>query len=292
MNKNKVVILNITHGDNPYCDKPPFLPIAAGACRHDITTDADGEDNISKKNRWYGDFTSIYWAWKNLKNVDVIGTSHYRRYILDEDSSTHKLFYTWEEFCSKERSVSSFCKELEKYDFIMPYPVDFQVTLREQYVEAHPYPENLKLVDSVLKEMCPEASLIWEKYMNGHTMRYGFLFITTWSNFDQLCSWLYPILQRCEERLSLSNFSGYQERVIAFLYERLVPVFIETYGMTVKSYPMCLITESMQVLYYEREQYEQMSRFYKDQYEQIRKSKAYRLGKFLLHPFNFLRRKK
>ena len=105
MKKPKVVILNITHGDNPYMDQPPFLPIAAGACRSDIVNDACGEDNISAKNKWYGDFTSLYWAWKNLKDIDIIGTSHYRRYLVDDDVLNQwqqEYVLSWDKFAKRK----------------------------------------------------------------------------------------------------------------------------------------------------------------------------------------------
>ena len=134
MKKQKVVILNITHGDHPYMDKSPFLPIATGACRNDILNDACGDDNISCKNKWYGDFTSIYWAWKNLKNVDIIGTSHYRRYLSNRESEYKISYITWKDFCKSNYSVSIFEKALKEYDFLMPYPMDLKGdSIYEQY---------------------------------------------------------------------------------------------------------------------------------------------------------------
>ena len=38
-------------------------------------------DSISNKNDSYCELTGMYWALKNLKNVDVIGLCHYRRYF-------------------------------------------------------------------------------------------------------------------------------------------------------------------------------------------------------------------
>lgn len=243
MSKPKVVILNITHGDNPYMDKSPFLPIAAGACRSDITNDACGEDNISHKNKWYGDFTSLYWAWKNLKDIDIIGTSHYRRYLADKNYLKRIAYeIDWNDFYRNSYSLRSFKKDLKKYDFIMPYPIGFDYNLKEQYISSHPFPENIDVVTDALEEIHPEAVPVWKAYMNGQTMQYGFLFMTTWKNFDGLCSWLYPVLLRCEAKIDVDKYKGYQERVIAFLYERLVPVYLETYKKKIKAYPMYYIT--------------------------------------------------
>ena len=62
----------------------PYLPIQLGKTLTDvdlgITTDNTG-DNISYKNLSFCELTGVYWAWKNLKNTDVIGLCHYRRYF-------------------------------------------------------------------------------------------------------------------------------------------------------------------------------------------------------------------
>lgn len=235
----KMVILNITHGDNVFCTKKHFLPVAAGACRNDIANDACGEDNISFKNKYYGDFTSLYWAWKNLKNVDIIGTSHYRRYISDRKCLSEVQYnVTWNSFDKYYYNTSLYRNLLKKYDFIMVKPLTIFKTIEEHYIECHPYPENLKIVEDVLNEIAPTYVESWNKYLNSKQIQFGFLFITKWKHFDNLCSWLYPILSAIEQRIDLKQYEGYQSRVIAYLYERLVPVYL--YNNNLEIYHMSM----------------------------------------------------
>lgn len=240
----KMVILNITHGDHPYCTKNGFLPIAAGACRNDILNDACGEDNISHKNRYYGDLTSIYWAWKNLREIDIIGTSHYRRYISDI-AYLPEVEYSvdWESFNSYHYKTNNFKRLLKKYDFIMVRTLCLEETIGQQYIACHPYPENLKIVDDVLSEIYPDYTIYWRQYLESNNLQYGFLFMTKWVHFDGLCSWLFPILEAVEARIDCSKYEGYQSRVIAYLYERLVPVYIYKNNLSIFHMPMFIVSE-------------------------------------------------
>lgn len=246
MKKPKVVILNITHGDNPYMDQPPFLPIAAGACRPDITTDADGEDNISAKNKWYGDFTSIYWAWKNLKDVEIIGTSHYRRYLVDSywlSKWQNEYPLSWTNFCNHQYQLWKLTIKLRYYDFVMLNPIQLGMTIREQYIMCHPFPENIDYVTEVLKKIHPESVDIWLKILDEDSMQLGYLFLTRRERFDELCEWLYPVLVELEKRIDLSKYEGYQSRVVAYLYERLVPVYIRTKRYKIRHTAMYFIDQ-------------------------------------------------
>ena len=244
MKKPKVVILNITHGDNPYMNQSPFLPIAAGACRSDITNDACGEDNISSKNKWYGDFSSLYWAWKNLKDVDIIGTSHYRRYLVDDDvlndwQSEYAL--SWDKFSKRKYKSDHLVKLLNECDFVMLKEFKFQTTTREQYIQCHPYPQNLMYVTNALEKIHPESVAVWKDILEKRSMQPGYLFLTRWEKFNELCEWLYPVLEELEKQIDVTQYEGYQSRVIAFLYERLVPVFIQTKGYRIEQRSIYLI---------------------------------------------------
>lgn len=301
--KPKVVILNITHGDNPYMDQPPFLPIAAGACRHDITTDADGVDNISAKNKWYGDFTSIYWAWKNLKDVDIIGTSHYRRYLADSDWLSiweNEYPLLWESFRTRKYQVWKLTRLLRKCDFVMLYALQLDRTVREQYIQYHPFPENIDYVTEALQMVHPESVDLWFQILEEKSIQLGYLFISRWGRFEELCEWLYPVLVELEKRIDLSKYEGYQSRVIAFLYERLVPVFIRTKGYKIEQ-RSCYFIESSSTCTVKNYK-KQYIRYCKSQYKRkIKKiikrivplspdSFWYRLGKLLLKPFRWMKK--
>ena len=268
MKKQKVVILNITHGDNPYMDQSPFLPIAAGACRTDITNDACGEDNISAKNKWYGDFTSLYWAWKNLKDVDIIGTSHYRRYLADDDLLSpmgDQYLLSWENFAKRNYKSKRLVKLLDECDFVMLKEFVFETTVKEHYILCHPYPENMEYVTETLKKIHPESVDIWLQMLEEKSLQPGFLFVTKWQQYQELCEWLYPVLVELENQIDLSKYDGFQSRVIAFLYERLVPVFIRTKQYKVNQRALYLIDPSSKysVEDYRRLYYKNKFLFYK-----------------------------
>ena len=93
MNEN-VKILVACHKPDVYPTDDLYLPVHVGKALSEldlgIQTDNEGV-NISAKNPYYCELTAIYWAWKNLKNVDIIGLCHYRRYF-DFHNQCDKVF--------------------------------------------------------------------------------------------------------------------------------------------------------------------------------------------------------
>lgn len=79
----KIQILVAAHKKFPMPTAAGYLPVLVGAKKNykaDIPYQRDDEgDNISEKNPNYNELTAIYWAWKNLKDVDAVGLVHYRR---------------------------------------------------------------------------------------------------------------------------------------------------------------------------------------------------------------------
>ena len=75
------------HKQFPMPNKDGYMPVLVGATRNykpeiSYQRDDDGE-NISVKNPNYNELTAVYWAWKNLKNVDAIGLVHYLSLFFD-----------------------------------------------------------------------------------------------------------------------------------------------------------------------------------------------------------------
>ena len=82
-------ILVCAHKDTFVKNDKLYIPIQVGKetsnCSLNFQGDNEG-DNISKRNESYCELTAHYWAWKNLKEFDIIGLCHYRRYFKLEDS--------------------------------------------------------------------------------------------------------------------------------------------------------------------------------------------------------------
>ena len=81
---NKMKILVCTHKPGFVLQDDIYTPIQVGKALSNVDLGFLGDDkgdNISVKNKEFCELTAMYWAWKNLKNLDVIGLCHYRRYF-------------------------------------------------------------------------------------------------------------------------------------------------------------------------------------------------------------------
>lgn len=241
-----MTILNITYADKKYYNGHSFLPISAGSLNSNIQSDNTG-DNISEKNPRYGELTAVYWAWKNLKNVDIIGMSHYRRFLMTRSSGFVKTHYdiTWENFLDLNYNPKVFETDLKKYDFVVSKKWHFEgKTIESQYLEHHPFPEDLQLLRSILLDLHLEAVPFYDEYLKGSDTYTCCLFVTSWEQFDKLCSWMFPVLFELEKRLDFSKYNVYQQRMIAFLYERLLNVYFKLGNYQMKEYPFYFIDNS------------------------------------------------
>ena len=105
----KTTIFICAHKEVPLPQHPFFLPIQAGATMHEHIANYqpdDEGDNISIKNPHFCELTCHYWAWKNLKNVDIVGLNHYRRFFdftkIWPQFSADKHFIKTEDFLNQE----------------------------------------------------------------------------------------------------------------------------------------------------------------------------------------------
>ena len=180
------------HYENPFWTLKTdiYTPIQAGRAlsgnRLDMIGDDTGE-NISHKNLTYGEFTAMYWIWKNARS-DYIGYCHYRRYFCFKDSLLRRIIsalvtrdnyfsyrlFTWYGKITKYSRfrytdttdndllgrIGVFNEQdiynlIDKHPFVVARRVNFNTSLRRHYMTFH-LPEDWDLMISTVNRIHPD----------------------------------------------------------------------------------------------------------------------------------------
>jgi len=169
-----------------------------------VTTDDTGE-NISGRNQQYCELTGLYWIWKNAKE-DYVGMVHYRRHFL--------LPENW-----LERMIEN------DIDVILPVPLYVAPCLSENYRERHIATDWDYLMEYIQKNLSTEYTTAVE-FFNGCLYSPCNMLIAKKTVFDELCSWLFPILDAVAVHIGKRE-DKYQNRYPGFMAERLMTYFFE-----------------------------------------------------------------
>lgn len=244
MSNTKIFIC--AHKEVPLPQHPYFLPVQAGAALHDHISgyqpDDEG-DNISIKNPHFCELTCHYWAWKNLKNVDIVGLNHYRRYFdftrKWPQFSADKRFIETKSFLSRDYQFPDLEKLLSKYDIILPVARHWRVSNTQQYADYH-IAKDWEILRQIIKERHPDYMPAFEKTMDHSNKSVGYnMFITHWKHFDAYSEWLFDILFEVERRVSPVE-DPIQSRIYGYMSERLINVFCENYKLRIKHFPLIM----------------------------------------------------
>lgn len=221
-------ILVCTHRKAPLLNDDVYIPIQVGRAEVDFDLGYQNDNegiNIGDKHYHYGEFTGIYWAWKNMKNVDYIGWCHYRRYFLINSLALRDLVKIDLKKINVAKSNYYIEKLLNKYDVILPK----KKTLVKSYWSLYSSMENEKnliLLSEVLEKKYPEYLSTFNKLIkNTNRIELLCMFITSWKVFDKYAEWLFSILEELELFTSNPNNPLSRERSLAFLGEILMPLF-------------------------------------------------------------------
>lgn len=243
---SNIKIFVCAHKEVPLPQHPYFLPIQAGAALHDhingYQPDNEG-DNISIKNPHFCELTCHYWAWKNLKNVDIVGLNHYRRYFdftrKWPQFSADKHFIATEEFLKQDYIFPDLEKLLSKYDIILPVARHWRVSNTQQYGDYH-IAKDWEMLRQIIKERHSDYMPAFEKTMDNSNKSVGYnMFITHWKYFDAYSKWLFDILFEVEKRVPPID-DPIQSRIYGYMSERLINVFCEHHRLHIKYIPLIM----------------------------------------------------
>lgn len=236
----------------PSFDDNIFLPIQVGRAdalqKLDMTGDDTG-DNISKKNSFYAEVTALYWAWKNLKDVDLIGLCHYRRFF-DFHKQIPQYLPSMDVALS---NLSSFDVNIPtrimdlcyKGGIVVAKPTIYPFNLMTAYCIGH-ISDDFRTLESIIKKNQPThvVETFYEVMYNNNKFIPCNMFIMKKEDFDNYCEWLFPILFEMEENIEFTHYNEYQSRVLGFMSERLFNVWLKSNQKKLIFKPIIRFTEN------------------------------------------------
>jgi hypothetical protein len=225
---------------------PYFLPVQAGAALREAIPgyqpDNEGE-NISVKNPHFCELTCHYWVWKNLKDIDIVGLNHYRRYFDFQKKwpqfSADKRFIRTDDFLRQPYHFPDLEQLLQQYDIILPVARHWRVSNTQQYAEYH-IAKDWEMLRQIIKERSPQYIPAFEKTMDHSNKAVGYnMFITHWKHFEAYSEWLFDILFEVERRVPPID-DPVQSRIYGYMSERLINVFCEHHQLRIKHLPLIM----------------------------------------------------
>lgn len=167
--------------------------------------DCDG-DSISEKNKQYCELTGLYWIWKHATE-DYVGLCHYRRHFLLPDDWAERM-------------------DQNDVDVILPVPLYVSPNLADNFRGRHAAKE-WDCMMLYLKENLPEDYAKASTFFMGNLYSPCNMLIATRKVIDELCAWMFPILDAVVEKSGVEEQS-YDNRYPGFLSERLITYYFET----------------------------------------------------------------
>lgn len=247
-------IIVCCHKDDVRVCEAPYFPIHVGKAlsKQDLGIVGDDTgDNISRKNKSYCELTGLYWAWKNLKDTEVIGLCHYRRYFDFHNQCRSILPYT--KFSADFLDQLDFSvppKIIEaagKGKIVAPRVMNNVGSLYDEYCICH-NSEDLRTLETVVKEKSDKTYIeAFDKVMHlTHRPLCYNMFLMNWRDFDKYCTWLFDVLEEVEKRIDISNYSPVQRRVFGYMAERLFNVYVAAEHKKIIHKPLMFIMDDKQ----------------------------------------------
>ena len=161
----------------------------------DWLTEKKGE-NISSLNKYYAEFTGLYWVWKNrIKNLnkdDLIGNCHNRVLWLDN-------IYTEKQKFSLSNLYSNLLKPsndiFDKSDVIQVQPIIFKrKSLLTDFDTVH---KNNLMRKECINYLNFSERKKFENHLNNNKLYPHNMFITKVHLFERYCEIIFPWLDKC-----------------------------------------------------------------------------------------------
>ena len=234
----KIKILVACHkSDTAIYQNDIYMPIQVRKALHanvELGFQCDNTgDNISEKNDSYCELTAIYWAWKNLKDIDYIGLCHYRRYFdFFKKHYQSSITVKTNPLHTYKHSNKLLIEKLDNVDIALAKPISNPYNLFQDYASNH-NGLDMKVIEKIIADLYPDYVNSFREiiYFNNNISPYN-MFVMRWELFDNYCNWLFSILNRAEKDIDITSYNPYQKRIWGFIAERLLNVYVEYQNST------------------------------------------------------------
>ena len=230
----KIKILIAQHREFKVPNNDVYMPIHVGKSQSNVELGIQGDntgDNISNKNKSYCELTALYWAWKNLKDVDIIGLCHYRRYFDFRNQINYILPTNY-----------TICNNINDLDFSIPDRIIQNINKGKVYVTKplyYPYPlvvdyslchisDDLRILQQIIETTQEKRFIdayLKVMYSDNKLIHYN-MFLMKWNDFDKYCNWLFPLLSEMEKHININTYNPIQQRIWGYMAERLFNVWL------------------------------------------------------------------
>ncbi len=242
----KIQIYAMTHKKFQVPEDTLYQPLHVGkatSCDLGYPGDDTG-DNISPKNCYYSELTGLYWIWKNVSQLDYVGTCHYRRYLINEQE---KIF-----------TKAELEQLLSTYELITTK----RVQLPHPYYDAFSVNHNILALDAVgeaIKKLHPSYYEPFLSLVHGTETYFGNILITSKEIYDAYAQWLFSIFFEAEKHINLeTGEDSYHKRVFGFISEFLLLVFVRVNRLKVLECKVGMVGEKAET----REMKEKLADFF------------------------------
>ena len=203
-------------------------------------TDSTFRDNRADENGFLCELTGVYAVYKNLADkTDIVGQEHYRRHFKISDSRIRQV--------------------LADHDIILPTPLKLHETIAEQYRTCH-IASDLDLCKQIIHDLYPQYDKAFIDFIeNGHDLYYANSFICGNELYSKINAFAFNVIDEIINRVGCRTFDEwkkhakkadmrmlpkdheneglenyeYQARVPAFLYERLLTLYVQAENLAI-----------------------------------------------------------
>jgi hypothetical protein len=257
---NPVRLYCVTHKPFTLPDMDNVHLLQVGNAQHTFANLRDNTgDNIATKNPYYSELTAHYFIWKNRPS-DKVGFCHYRRYLLPPTSSNwlresgfarHSSGFRVPEaqlldhlHDRRESYIADFAPLLEKAEFLLPKASANSAGFINQYMSIHDAAPLFRVLALLAEQDDKLGKVAYRFLTTAQQSHWNNMFFARWEAFDRYCQFLFPLFERLEGEIALPQ-NTYQQRVYAFLSERLFNFWLAYSRTKVAMVDWAIVEESL-----------------------------------------------